>query len=355
MTFKKNILFSCAGGIFSIQNIIAINKIKDFKFNIYGLDVKEVGLPNKDFFLKISVCPNPHENTEQYIKFIKNYCKKNNIDVFFPLSDIEIEILCNANLIGLKTKIILPSKDNLDLLTDKFKFLSYLDEKKIIDEKIFKVDSIDDLENILNTKKLGYKDVVLKPRKSRGSRGVLIINDRVDLIEPIQNRNCAIGPKKKILDFIYKNKINLNNFLLMKYYSNNNFDVDCYASKSKIKYLVIRERNWENHLSSVNEGCMIVKNLQIESLVEKIVCKLNLTGILDLDISLDKKKEPHIIDVSSRLSGSVSAGIVAGLNIFEIILKDIFNIKSKKQTAKKTYIVRLGNIFIDKNLQTMDN
>ena len=41
--------------------------------------------------------------------------------------------------------------------------------------------------------------------------------------------------------------------------------------------------------------------------------------------------------------------------MFEIILKDIFNIKSKKQTAKKTYIVRLGNIFIDKNLQTMDN
>ena len=57
MTFKKNILFSCAGGIFSIQNIIAINKIKDFKFNIYGLDIKEVGLPNKDFFLKIELIP----------------------------------------------------------------------------------------------------------------------------------------------------------------------------------------------------------------------------------------------------------------------------------------------------------
>ena len=55
----------------------------------------------------------------------------------------------------------------------------------------------------------------------------------------------------------------------MKYYSNTNFDIDCYASKSEIKYLVVRRRNWVNHLSSVNEACTIERNLKIEKLVKK--------------------------------------------------------------------------------------
>ena len=45
----KNILFSCADGIFSIQNIIALSKIKDFKFKVFGLDIKKVKSINKDF------------------------------------------------------------------------------------------------------------------------------------------------------------------------------------------------------------------------------------------------------------------------------------------------------------------
>lgn len=355
MTLKKNILFSCAGGIFSIQNIIAINKIKDFKFNIHGIDINKVGIPNKDFFLKVSICPNPLDKAELYLRFIKNYCRQNKIDVFLPFSDSEIELLCNVNFTNLKTKIVLPSKKNLDLLSDKYKFLSYLNEKKIIDEKVFKLDSISDLENILGMKKINSKQVVLKPRKSRGSRGVLIINEKVNFFEPVKNRNCAIGPKKNILDFIIRNEIKLNNFFLMNYHSNKNYDVDCYASNSKIKHLVVRERNWENHLSSVNVGCRIVKNLKIEKLVEKIICELNISGILDLDLSLDQNNEPHIIDVSSRLSGSVSAGMIAGFNIFEVILKDLFGIKFNRKLIKKAYTVRLGNIFIDKNLYTLGN
>ena len=93
MKLKKNILFSCAGGIFSIQNIIAINKIKDFKFNIHGIDINKVGIPNKDFFLKVSICPNPLDKAELYLRFIKNYCRQNKIDVFLQFSDSEIELI----------------------------------------------------------------------------------------------------------------------------------------------------------------------------------------------------------------------------------------------------------------------
>ena len=72
-----------------------------------------------------------------------------------------------------------------------------------------------------------------------------------------------------------------------------------------------------------------------------------MNGILDLDISIDQKNKPHIIDVSSRLSGSVSSGLVVDMNIFEIIIKDLYSIKYKSQFSKKEKSLRVANLFIE--------
>ena len=68
---------------------------------------------------------------------------------------------------------------------------------------------------------------------------------------------------------------------------------------------------------------------------------------MDIDISLDKNKDPHIIDISGRLSGSVSSGLIGNMNIFEVILKDIFGIPYKTKFIKKKIDVRLLNLFVD--------
>ena len=349
MLLKKNILFSCADGIFSIQNIIALSKITDFKFKVFGLDIRKVKSINKDFFYKVSVCPDPYFHMNQYVSFIKTYCLKNNIDVFFPMSDTEIEVLSNSDLSQLDTKILIPPKKHIKILTDKFEFLSYLNKKKITDEEIHQIDSLKDLIRLQESRKEFRNEVVIKPRQSRGSRGVMIINNKRKFTEPILNRNCVIGPCKDVYNYVKQKNIKLKNFFLMKYYSNTNFDIDCYASKSEIKYLVVRRRNWVNHLSSVNEACTIERNLKIEKLVKKIIETLNFSGVLDLDISLDKNSNPRIIDMSGRLSGSVSSALTANLNIFEAILKDVFSIPYKKRIIKNNVYVRLSNIFVDLN------
>lgn len=346
---KKNILFSCADGIFSIQNIIALNKIKDFKFKVYGLDIKKIKSINKDFFFKVSLCPDPSTNTSKYKTFIKTYCLKNNIDVFFPMSDKEIEVLSYSDLSKLDTKIIIPPKKHIKILSDKFEFLSFLNQNKITNEEIHKIDSLKDLRKLQEGRKKFRNEIVIKPRQSRGSRGVMIINNKKKFTEPVLNRNCVIGPNKDVYNYIKQKNINLKNFCVMKYYSNTNFDIDCYASKSEIRYLVVRRRNWVNHLSSINEACTIERNFKIEKLVKKIIIKLDFSGVLDLDISLDKNKNPRIIDMSGRLSGSVSSGLTANMNIFEVILKDIFSIPYKKKFIKNNVYARLSNIFIDLN------
>ena len=89
--------------------------------------------------------------------------------------------------------------------------------------------------------------------------------------------------------------------------------------------------------------------MKIEKLVKKIIETLNFSGVMDLDISLDKNSNPRIIDMSGRLSGSVSSGLTANMNIFEVILKDIFSIPYKRKIIKNNVYVRLSNIFVDLN------
>ena len=64
-------------------------------------------------------------------------------------------------------------------------------------------------------------------------------------------------------------------------------------------------------------------------------------------LSLDDFRKD--IDMSGRLSGSVSSALTANLNIFEAILKDVFSIPYKKRIIKNNVYVRLSNIFVDLN------
>ena len=68
----------------------------------------------------------------------------------------------------------------------------------------------------------------------------MIVNNKRKFTEPVLNRNCVIT-NKDVYNYIKQKNIKLKNFFLMKYYSNTNFDIDCYASKSEIKYLGLLE------------------------------------------------------------------------------------------------------------------
>ena len=99
------------------------------------------------------------------------------------MSDTEIEVLSNSNLSQLDTKILIPpKKKHIKILTDKFAFLSFLNQKKITDEQIHQIDSLKDLIKLQESRKEFRNEVVIKPRQSRGSRGVMIVNNKENLL-----------------------------------------------------------------------------------------------------------------------------------------------------------------------------
>ena len=82
-----------------------------------------------------------------------------------------------------------------------------------------------------------------------------------------------------------------------------------------------------------------MSNNKIMNYCKKIIKALKIDGVCDFDIILRKNSKPQIIDASSRLSGSSTASLAAGLNVPMILLKLFYNEKIKIKKLKKIYHV----------------
>ena len=85
---------------------------------------------------------------------------------------------------------------------------------------------------------------------------------------------------------------------------------------------------------------LIITNIFNKITAMRLLKQIINLGIVDLDIAIDKKNEVHIIDVSSRLSGSAGASIEVGMNIFESVVKYYLLNKEIKQLFKKSAKIR---------------
>lgn len=120
-----------------------------------------------------------------------------------------------------------------------------------------------------------------------------------------------------------------------------NLDIDILAWKGKLIKYVIRQRiGFQAEKGSI----ILTKNHKIEKIIKNVVKLFNLTGIYDCDFMFNKKKQPSLLELNPRISGSLYASIFSGANLIEdlILLKknqiekiNNFNIKNKKKVFSK--------------------
>ena len=136
----------------------------------------------------------------------------------------------------------------------------------------------------------------------------------------------------------FKNKFPI---IIMERLFGPNLDVDILAWRGKLIKYVIRQRIGHQ----AEKGSIILKkNNKIEKILKKIVKLFKLTGIYDCDFMFDKRKQPSLLELNPRISGSLYASIFAGANLIEdlILLKkkkikkiSNFNIQNKKKIFSK--------------------
>lgn len=342
-----NICCTCVGGVYfnSIQS--CLRDAQDFNATIIGVDMSDqaLGRETVDIFETV---PSP-KDSNAYISRMKELIKKHSIQILLPGSEGEAAILSEVKdeMQGLGCVISVQPMDVLNLVKDKFKFLECLNTKGIDAGRTIRVSDESEFQSAYKElKELSHK-VVFKPIDGAGSRGVIIVDeDKNEIKYLLGNRFCVTGNLDSCLKEIEKENIDLAGYMAMPYYGPETYDVDCLANKGEMVECVPRLRVYENPLSPVNEGCEVDRNPKILKYLSDICKALDIHGPIDVDIALDKDKNPKILDVGSRMSGSVSASYAVGVNFPAQVVRVLLGLELEKYDCEEGVLIRPSATFI---------
>lgn len=318
-----NVLLTSSGG--ELSPLIAKSLKKNKEIRVIGIDQKEQKI-NKFFFDKFYVVS---KKKSIYLKQIKKIILKDKINLILPGSDEEALILSSnrKNLENKKLKIASSELNSIKTFSNKILTLKTLEKNNIKVGEWYvahnKLELLKKLNFFLKRKKM----VVIKPCFSRGGRNIFLISKK-NIIQS-QNPNgreitlSLSNFKKKYL----KNFSDLFPIIIMEKLFEPTYDFDMLCKNGKLVNGICRRRLIP---SMPNEGHIIENNKKIYSIGSKVAKIFNLSWLYDCDFMLNKKKEPILIEINPRMSGSAIVSAYAGYNLFENLISLFENKKIKK-------------------------
>ena len=325
---NKNLLISCAGGLFFFDFLKCLKNQKNLKFKIVGIDndPKAYGKVLVDKFYSL----NKITSEIKFFNYIKKIIIKEKINIIIPLSDNEIRFFYKYKKKYLKLfpnlKFSFFENKYFDVFLYKNNFYNFCHNNNVEVGKFFIISKFDQLKK----KVAKNKKYILKSTTDSGSKNVFLINQNCKKMRKILNdRQCYetnLSGFKKFYDSKKK-------YILSDFYEGSGYDVDCFSVNGDIKNMVIRKRLMFNKFMYYSPGHKIIKNLKIEKLIKKFIFLSKYTGVSDFDI-VESKGKYILIDTSCRFSGSVGIAHLAGINFPLMLIKYILGIKFSKNKIK---------------------
>lgn len=308
---KSNILITASG--LSPVGINTVLSVKKEVNKIVGVDIDENNTAKYfcDKFYKVPLVCDKH-----YIDAIQGICKKENINLIFPLTVEESIKLLEHKSIFDRMAINLAVNNNLEtvkICNDKWLTNQSL---KRCQTKISKAYVPKDIEELISSvKKLGYpkKQVAFKPRRTHGSRGFRIVSEKFDDYDILLNhkptQNIFISLKQLIA--ILDKKKDFPKIMVMDYLIGDDYSVYCFCDKGQSLIIIPMKRS--GLLPGMSLGGEIIKNEKIISYTKNIIRCLALSGPINIQLK-NTRKGPLLYEINTRISATTIMTMGAGLN-----------------------------------------
>lgn len=310
----RNVLVTAIG---SFSADIVIKNLKKLGFNVVGCDIypKEwiVDSYNVSSFYRAPYATNESE----YIKFIYDICKKENINFIFPLTDIEVDIFNkNRNLFEAeKIKVCISSEDTIELCRDKAKIARFLSRKNIcntIKTQLLTEINIDEIDF----------PVVCKPYNGRSSQGLKYINTIEELEAFIKNSD-------------------ISNYIIQPFISGDIITVDIVRQAKTNQTVAICRKELLRTQNGAGTSVYVFSNNDLERDAINIANELDINGCVNFEFIEDSSGNMHFIECNPRFSGGVEFSCIAGYDCVLNHIKCFINKEiDNKFSIKNQYICR---------------
>jgi len=145
--------------------------------------------------------------------------------------------------------------------------------------------------------------IFVKPKRGQGSQDSFLIKDSKEFEH-------------------FKGQYPINEFVWMEYLNRDEFTIDCFSDQGNLLYAGGRTREKMTRGISVQSTFVNDKTIQEEfqNCARVISQKLNLHGLWFYQMKLDKDGKLKLLEIGSRVSGTMMLNRVRGVNFVELAL-----------------------------------
>lgn len=270
----------------------------------------------------------PKVYEDAYIDTLLDICKKENVDIFFPFMDEELELVetRRGDFEKQGTIVSIASREVITTTNNKLRFYQFLQENGFDIPKFYSVNNYDEYEAACE--KLGYpkEKVCIKTINGSGSRGIRILDEYVDMYKQfVAEKPNSMSLPKPAFDSIISGHEPLEPMMAMEYLPGIECSVDVLASNGEIIYMVGRESN--DVLASIPQDSRLKKNPEAYEICRRVCKLLNIDGNADFDFKYDKNGKPVLMEVNPRLAATMSVIAVGGINLPYLRIKQLLGEK----------------------------
>ncbi len=297
-----------------VSALESLRRVKENIYHIVGVAQtgEAVGFAWCDAWYRV---PSPERN--EYIPELLRICGLENIDLVIPWTDEEAREVAKAAPIFKAAGIEISGSAFEKITRCIDKGLLYQDLKKLgIPVPNFElISNLEDLE--AGFKRLGgpEKTLVIKPRLSSEGEGLWIIDQGAGLFQKNGLKRQTLEGIKGLLKNSGEISPSNQGYLLMEFLPGDDFSVDLLAREGETIFAVSRLRT-QSAGGVASEG-EIVYNTEVLNLAGEIVKGLGLHLNLNLQFKYSEGpiSRPFIYDLNPRISGTIVANALAGVNL----------------------------------------
>lgn len=250
--------------------------------------------------------PDPLKKPEKFIDELAELLKKNDVDVLIPMEDETVELIIQSIDLFSNVSTLLPDYETFMIARDKGKTMEKAIELGIPCPETYFINNLDEVEEIKD--KITYPALV-KARISSGSRGLLRVNEKRDLVR-------RYNEVHKEFDFPIIQQYVEGQFdkvqVLVMFDKHHNVKAVC-------TYQGIRE-------FPVNGGPVTLwKTIsfpEIENKTIEFMKKLNWVGFAEVEyIANPKTGEFYLMEINPRFSANIALAVNVGIDFPVIFTK----------------------------------
>lgn len=298
-----NILFTCAG-----RRNYLINYFKD-ALNGQGVvmaaDMQDTAPAMVDAD-KAFIVPGIYE--DHYITEISKLIKNQNVDLVISLNDLELPILAEnkQKLEETGAKVIIASKEIIDIAFDKWKTFLFLENSGLKSPKTFI--NLDKAMDAINNGELHFP-LVIKPRWGSASIGI-------DFPEDVEELKLAYQLQKKRLERTILKEASSSDIdqaiLIQEKIKGKEYGMDV-LNDFEGNYTGTFVREKLSMRSGETDKAISIINPRFESIGKTIGSNLKHLGNLDCDV-LEKDGKLYVLELNPRFGGGYPFSHEAGVN-----------------------------------------